>query len=39
MLHLLTSQEWWHELFEGLERIFRIDPDFSVDMWKKQRGK
>ncbi|KAJ3222100.1 phosphatidyl inositol kinase [Clydaea vesicula] len=38
VLHLLTSQEWWRETLEGLERLFRIDPDFSVSMFKKQKA-
>ncbi|KAJ3062536.1 phosphatidyl inositol kinase, partial [Quaeritorhiza haematococci] len=29
VLHLLTSQEWWRETLDGLERLFRIDPDFN----------
>jgi len=38
VLPLLTSADWWRETFEGLERLFRIDPDFNEAMWKKQRA-
>ncbi|TPX57200.1 hypothetical protein PhCBS80983_g03989 [Powellomyces hirtus] len=38
ILHLLTSPTWWRETMEGLEKLFRIDADFSERMWKKQRA-
>ncbi|KAI9337272.1 hypothetical protein BDR26DRAFT_1008592 [Obelidium mucronatum] len=38
VLYFLTSQQWWKETLDGLERIFRLDPDFNEDMWRKQRG-
>ncbi|KAI8839902.1 phosphatidylinositol 3 and 4-kinase-domain-containing protein, partial [Chytridium lagenaria] len=38
VLHFLTSPTWWTETLEGLERIFRIDPDFDESMWKRQRS-
>ncbi|KAJ3023122.1 phosphatidyl inositol kinase [Thoreauomyces humboldtii] len=38
ILHLLTSPTWWRETMDGLERLFRIDADFSERMWKKQRA-
>ncbi|KAJ3028195.1 phosphatidyl inositol kinase [Rhizophlyctis rosea] len=38
ILHLLTSSEWWRETLDGLERLFRIDKDFSESMWRKQRA-
>ncbi|KAI9365509.1 phosphatidylinositol 3-/4-kinase, partial [Zopfochytrium polystomum] len=38
ILHFLTSHEWWRETLAGLERIFRIDPDFSEAMWRRQRS-
>lgn len=38
VVHLLTSQEWWSCTLQGLERLFRLDPDFSEKMWKKQRA-
>ncbi|KAI8619317.1 phosphatidylinositol 3 and 4-kinase-domain-containing protein [Chytriomyces sp. MP71] len=37
-LYFLTSQEWWRGTLTGLERIFRLDADFSEDMWRMQRG-
>ncbi|TPX68383.1 hypothetical protein SpCBS45565_g03182 [Spizellomyces sp. 'palustris'] len=38
VLHLLTSPTWWRETMDGLERLFRIDPDFSETMWRRQRA-
>ncbi|KAI8816429.1 phosphatidylinositol 3 and 4-kinase-domain-containing protein [Fimicolochytrium jonesii] len=38
VLHLLTSPSWWRETMDGLERLFRIDADFSERMWRKQRA-
>ncbi|KAJ3245382.1 phosphatidyl inositol kinase [Chytriomyces hyalinus] len=38
VLYFLTSQEWWKETLDGLEGIFRLDPDFNEDMWRKQRS-
>lgn len=38
VLHLLTSQEWWNETRAGLEKLFRLDPDFNDAMWRKQRA-
>ncbi|KAI9095117.1 phosphatidylinositol 3 and 4-kinase-domain-containing protein [Phlyctochytrium arcticum] len=38
VLHLLTSPSWWRETMEGLEKLFRIDSDFSESMWRKQRA-
>ncbi|KAJ3142516.1 hypothetical protein HK100_002185 [Physocladia obscura] len=38
MLYFLTSQKWWNDTLDGLERIFRIDPDFNDDMWRRQRS-
>lgn len=38
VLHLLTSPTWWKETMDGLEKIFRIDADFSEKMWRKQRA-
>ncbi|KAJ1569236.1 phosphatidyl inositol kinase, partial [Nowakowskiella sp. JEL0078] len=38
VLYLLLSDEWWEETLAGLERLFRIDPDFSAKMWKKQKA-
>ncbi|KAJ3379143.1 phosphatidyl inositol kinase [Entophlyctis sp. JEL0112] len=45
VLYYLTSQEWWKDTLDGLERIFKLvnralpfDPDFNEDMWRKQRG-
>ncbi|KAJ3157408.1 phosphatidyl inositol kinase [Geranomyces michiganensis] len=38
ILHLLTSPTWWRETMDGLEKLFRIDADFSERMWRKQRA-
>ncbi|KAI9004662.1 phosphatidylinositol 3 and 4-kinase-domain-containing protein [Gaertneriomyces semiglobifer] len=38
VLHLLTSPSWWQDTMDGLERIFRIDCDFSEKMWRRQRA-
>jgi hypothetical protein len=38
VLHFLTSPEWWNETLEGLEQLFRIDPDFSEGMWRRQKS-
>ncbi|TPX37338.1 hypothetical protein SeMB42_g06929 [Synchytrium endobioticum] len=38
VLPLLTSQEWWKETFDGLEKLARIDPDFKEDMWSRQKA-
>ncbi|KAJ3217671.1 phosphatidyl inositol kinase [Dinochytrium kinnereticum] len=38
ILHFLTSPTWWTETLEGLERVFRIDPDFDDTMWRRQRS-
>ncbi|KAI9207321.1 phosphatidylinositol 3 and 4-kinase-domain-containing protein [Polychytrium aggregatum] len=37
-LHLLTSQQWWQETMRGLEQLFRLDPDFSPRMFKRQKA-
>ncbi|KAJ3299457.1 phosphatidyl inositol kinase [Borealophlyctis nickersoniae] len=38
ILYFLSSSEWWRETLDGLERLFRIDADFSESMWRKQRA-
>ncbi|TPX30436.1 hypothetical protein SmJEL517_g05998 [Synchytrium microbalum] len=38
LLPLLTSQEWWKDTFDGLELLFRIDPDFKENMWLRQKA-
>ncbi|KAJ3106605.1 phosphatidyl inositol kinase [Phlyctochytrium planicorne] len=38
ILHFLTSPMWWQETLDGLERMFRIDPDFDESMWRRQRS-
>ncbi|KAJ3413242.1 phosphatidyl inositol kinase [Chytridiales sp. JEL 0842] len=37
-LHFLTSPTWWKETLDGLEALFRLDPDFSEAMWKRQKS-
>jgi len=38
LLPLLTSNSWWIETFKGLEKLFRIDPDFDEKMWRNQKA-
>jgi hypothetical protein len=37
-LLFFNTQEWWTETLEGLERLFRLDADFSETMWAKQKA-
>ena len=38
ILPLLTSTSWWETTLDSLEALFRLDPDFKLKMWRKQRS-
>ena len=38
LLPFLTSQSWWDETLGDLQQLFRIDPDFQIDIFAKQKA-